>query len=262
MNRRPKPLGPDGIRRMVETIDETPETVIPLHLMMQGICEVYSAGDSASSNAAIIQGDNLREEPFGIGNDPEGLWALLRHLDDWKVVDVSQTVAPRLGAIIREATGMRAWYYDDVYHTLTTPAPTFHDPAVREFTRADMGMLEAAGVDGAGFRGGLSDLIEQGTVAGAVVDGRIVATAQTAAITDRYADIGVATDEQWRGQGFATAAASIVARRIQETGKTPVWSCGEDNMASLRVAQKLGFEEVSRLTYVFRQTQALKPDDI
>ncbi len=253
MNCRPKPIDAAGIRRLVETIDEVPETVIPLHLLMQGICKVYSVGDPASPNAAIVQGDNMREEPFGIGNDPEGLWALLRHLDDWKVVDVSPTVAPRLGAIIREATGRRAWYYDDVYHAMTRPAPIIEHPAVREFTRADMGLLEAAGVDGAGFRGGLTALIAQGTIAGAVVDGKIVSTAQTAAITESYADIGVATEERWRGRGFATAAASIVARRIQETGRTPVWSCGEDNLASLRVAGKLGFEEVSRLTYVFRQ---------
>ena len=160
---------------------------------------------------------------------------------------------PGLVALIREATGKRVWYYDDVYHTLTEPPPVIDDPVVREFTLYDTDLLEAAGVDGADFRGGLPALLEVGTVAGAVVDGRIVSTAQTAAITDRYADIGVATDEQWRGRGLATAAASIVARRIQETGRTPVWSCGEDNMASLRVAQKLGFKEVSRLTYVFRQ---------
>ena len=85
------------------------------------------------------------------------------------------------------------------------------------------------------------------------MDGRIVGTAQTSAITDRYADIGVSTDERWRERGFATAAASIVARRVQETGRTPVWSCGEDNMASLGVARKLGFEEVSRLVYVIRR---------
>jgi len=30
----------------------------------------------------------------------------------------------------------------------------------------------------------------------------------------------------------------------------PVWSTGEDNVASLRVARKLGFEEVGRRTYV------------
>ena len=252
MGSNPNPLDPDGIRRLIETIEETPETVIPLHLMMQGVCKVYSVGDPASSRAVIVQGDNLREEPFGIGNDAKALWALLRHLDDWKVVDVSPAVAPRFGAIIREATGRRAWYYDDVYHTMTRPAPTFDDPAVRELTQEDMDLIKAAGVDGANFRGGLPALIEQGAIAGAVVDGRIVSTAQTAAITESYADIGVATDERWRGRGFATAAASIVARRIQETGRTPVWSCGEDNLASLRVAQKLGFQEVSRLTYVFR----------
>ena len=253
MNCNPQPLNPHGILRLAETIPETPETVIPLHLLTQGTCQVYAIGDPATSTAVIVQSNSQPDEPFGIGNDPEGLWALLRHLDDWKVVDVSPTVAPRLGAIIREATGKRVWYYDDVYHTLTKPAPVIDDPVVREFTPADMGLLKAAGVDGVDFRGGLPTLLEAGTVAGAVVDGRIVSTAQTAAITEHYADIGVATDEQWRGRGFATAAASIVARRIQQTGRTPVWSCGEDNLASLRVAQKLGFKEVSRLTYVFRQ---------
>ena len=220
---------------------------------MQGTCRAYAIGDPATSGAVIVQSNSQRAEPFGIGNDPEGLWALLQHLDDWKVVDVSPTVAPRLGWLFREATGKRAWYYDDIYHTLTRPAPVIDDPAVREFTRDDVDLLEAAGVSGADFLGGLPALLEAGAVAGAVVDGKIVSTAQTAAITTSYADIGVATDERWRGRGFATTAASIVARRIQEAGKTPVWSCGEDNMASLRVAQKLGFQEVSRLTYVVRQ---------
>lgn len=253
MNCHPVPLNPDGLRRLLSSINESPETVISLHLLMQGTCKAYAVGDPATSNAVVVQSNSQPDEPFGIGNDPEGLWVLLRHLDDWKVVDVSPSVAPRLGAIIREATGKRAWYYDDIYHTLTKPAPVIDDPVVRELTMDDAGLLEAAGVNGADFRGGLPALLEQGAVAGAVVGGSVVSSAQTAAITGRYADIGVATDEQWRGRGLATAAASIVARRIQESGRTPVWSCGEDNMASLRVAQKLGFKEVSRLTYVFRQ---------
>ena len=58
------------------------------------------------------------------------------------------------------------------------------------------------------------------------------------------------TDDAWRGMGFATASASIVARRIQDLGRTPVWSAGEDNAASLRIAAKLGFVEVSRRVYL------------
>ena len=206
------PLDPDGIRRLVETIDETPETVIPIHLLTHGTCKAYAVGDPASSDAVIVQSDSLREEPFGLGSGAQGLWELLRHLDDWTVVDVSPEVAPRLGALIRDATGKRVCYYGDVYHTLTKPAPVIDEPSVRELTRDDLGLLEAAGVDGGGFRGALPALIEEGAVAGAVVDGRIVGTAQTAAITARYTDIGVSTDERWRGRGIATAAAAIVAR--------------------------------------------------
>ena len=249
----PVPLDDNEVRRLIEAIEETPETVIPLHLLMQGTCKAYAVGDPASADAVVVQSDSLGAEPFGIGNDVEGLWALLCHLEGWTCVDVSPYVAPRLGALIREATGSRVCYYDDVYHTLTRPAPAIDEPAVRELTRDDLGLLEAAGVVGASFRGALPALLEAGAAAGAVVDGRVVGTARTAAITARYADIGVSTDETWRGRGFATAAAAIVASRVQEAGRTPVWSCGEDNLASLRVARKLGFEEVSRLTFVIRR---------
>ncbi len=247
----PRPLDPDGVRRLIEVLDETPETVGPIHLLTQGACKAYAVGDPASSDAVVVQSDSLRAEPVGIGDDAAGLWSLLRHLDDWTCVDVSPTVAPRLGALIREATGKPVCYYGDVHHTLTRPAPVFDEPAVRELTRDDIGLPQADGVDGASFRGALA-LGDHGAVAGAVVDGQIVGTAHTAAVTGAYAEIGVAVDEAWRRRGFATASASIVARRMQETGRTPVWSCGEDNMASLRVARKLEFEEVSRLTYVIR----------
>jgi predicted GNAT family acetyltransferase len=93
-------------------------------------------------------------------------------------------------------------------------------------------------------------MLTDGIAAGAVVDGNIVAIAHTYAQTNLHADIGVSTVEQWREKGFATAAASLVAQEIQDRGKVPVWSCGEDNTASLRVAQKLGFTEVGRRTYV------------
>ena len=78
----------------------------------------------------------------------------------------------------------------------------------------------------------------------------IVSIAHTYARTTRHADISVRTFAAWRGHAFATAAASIVAGCIQEASQTPVWSTGEDNWASLRVAQKLGFVEISRRTYV------------
>ena len=93
-------------------------------------------------------------------------------------------------------------------------------------------------------------MLAEGIVAGAVLSGGLVAIASTSAITDRHADIGVSTLEPWRGRGLATAAASAVACGLQETGRTPVWSAGEDNHASLRVAAKVGFRGTARRVYI------------
>jgi predicted GNAT family acetyltransferase len=87
-------------------------------------------------------------------------------------------------------------------------------------------------------------------VGGAVIAGEVVATALTAARSRRGADIAVCTREEFRNRGLATAAAALVARRVQPAGQTPVWSAGEHNIASLRVARKLHFVQVSKRTYV------------
>jgi predicted GNAT family acetyltransferase len=99
-------------------------------------------------------------------------------------------------------------------------------------------------------------LLEEGIVACAVVAGRIVATARTAARTQRHAELGVFTQEAYRRRGFATAATSLVAQRVQEAGQIPVWSAGAHNVASLRVAHKVGFVEVSRRVYVILEPAA------
>lgn len=93
-------------------------------------------------------------------------------------------------------------------------------------------------------------MLTEGVAAGAVVSGELTAIAHTHARSEQHADIGVSTLEGWRGRGFASAAASLVVRRVWEEGQVPVWSTGEDNSASLRVARKLGFEEALRRTYV------------
>ena len=77
-----------------------------------------------------------------------------------------------------------------------------------------------------------------------------MAIAFTSARSVGHADVAVYTLERWRGRGLAAAAASLVARRLQEASQVPVWSTGEDNRASLRVAQKLGFVPLAWRTYV------------
>ena len=124
---------------------------------------------------------------------------------------------------------------------------------VRLLTRDDLTLLQAAqpALRGAGWRS-KEELLQEGVVAGAVIDGQLAALAHTSARSDRCADVGVATLPEWRGQGLATAAAALVCARVLADGQTPVWSTATTNVASRRVAAKLGFVEVSRRTYVIR----------
>lgn len=245
------PLDPKGCCILADTLGDTPETVISVHLLKRGFCHAYVAGEPSRFDGAIVQDHFCPAEPIGFGSDPEALWALLQSVHGWDCVNVTPECATALGEIIEAKTGRGVRYYGDIYFMLSKPVSNFKSEVVRQLTLTDLELLESAPseVRGSGF-GSSRDLLADGFVACAIVSGSIVAIAHTYARAGRHADIGVSTLKAWRGRGFATAAASIVAGRVQEAGQTPVWSTGEDNFASRRIAQKLGFTQVSQRTYV------------
>jgi len=239
---------------LADALGDSPETVISLHLLEHGLCDAYVAGDPASFGGLIIQSHRNPGEPTGFSSDAHTLWEPLRTIRGWWCVNVSVACASRLGAIIEKETGRAVRYYGDVYHTLTRPVVACHHEVVRLLGLADLEMLGSAATE---VRGGswesTEHMLGEGIVAGAVAEGRLVAIAYTSARSRKHADVAVNTLQGWRGLGLATAAASLVAGEVQEQGQMPVWSCGEDNHASLRVAHKLGFLEVLRRTYVIPQ---------
>ena len=247
----PVQLSPDELPSLARTLENSLETAIPIHRFMRGACDAYIVGEPARFEAAVVFLKGDKGELQGFGENPEALWAILEPLEGWRAVEVSALVAPKLGSLIRTITGNRVAYYDAVYHTLTRPAVTHPHPDVRLLTVDDRALFGGVPDDlKPGMRGDVEIVLREGFVAGAMADDRIVSVAHTNAITDRYADIGVFTHQDYRNRGYSTASASIVAAAIQGRGLTPVWSCGEDNLQSLRVAAKVGFTEVSRRTYV------------
>ncbi len=253
MNLRPRRASAEERRVLAAALGDAPESVISVHLLARGTSEAYVAGDPTHPDGVILQGGSDPGELMSFGSDAAVLWELLRLVEGWWCVSVVEPCAGDLGGIIEVRTGGTVRYYGDIYHVLRGPVARLHCEAVRLLTPDDLELVEAAPaeVQGSGWTSP-REMLEEGVVAGAVVKGGLVAIAFTHARSARHADVAVNTLRKWRGRGFAGAAASLVAQRLQEAGQIPVWSTGEGNRASLRVAQKLGFTPVARRTYVIR----------
>ena len=253
-NHRIELLDREGCRVLADTLGDTSRTIIATQLLGRGLCRAYVVGDPARFEGAIIQARDFPGEPTGYGSDPSVRWKLLCAIEGWFRILVSTECAPAIGERMEREMGAAVRYLDDICCELHGPVPRFDRPSVRVFTLDDLSLLEAAAPDlRASCYGDTEDLLHEGIVACAIVSGKIVATALTAARSKRYAEIGVYTDAPFRGRGYATAAASLVCRKVQEAGQTPVWSAGAHNTASLRIAQKLDFTEVSRGRYVIHK---------
>jgi RimJ/RimL family protein N-acetyltransferase len=237
---------------LLATLPENPETVTCIHLLTRGDCNVYMSGDQRLGLTAVLQAKALPEEPVGFGSDANALWQELIQVKDWQCIEVDKEVAPPLAEIISSQLKTRVRFLDDIYHVPRAQVSSFEEESVRQLVLDDLSLLEALPREAqpVGFWGDLRTSLTKGLVAGAVVEGRVVATSFVAARGQRYVDIGVYALENHRRRGLATAAASTVARSVQSDGLVPVWSCGSHNIPSLKVARKLGFIEVSRRTYV------------
>ena len=244
-------LNPEGFAELADTLGDTPETVVSVHLLKKKLCKAFVAGSSTSFSAAIVQGHFDSEEPMGFGTEARALWELLQLVEGWDCINVNRQCAKPLGDLIENSNGVKVRYYGDVYHSLTRPVQLFANDHVRELTTQDRNLIASAPIEiqGGGYEN-MGTMLSEGIVAGAIDAGQLVSIAHTSGVTDLHGEIGVGTLEPWRKRGLCSAAASIVSNRLQEEGRVPVWSTGEDNFASLRVAKKLGFREVFRRTYV------------
>ena len=82
------------------------------------------------------------------------------------------------------------------------------------------------------------------------INGKIAAWAFSAAISDKEIDIGVETNEKFQGKGLATVVSKEMLKYILSERKRPVWACHFQNIASAKLAKKLGFEEVDECSII------------
>jgi len=81
---------------------------------------------------------------------------------------------------------------------------------------------------------------DMGPVAAALVNGSAVSICYCARLSPSGAEAGVETLDAVRGRGYATAAVAAWATAVRRRGLLPLYSTSWENVASQRVAEKLG----------------------
>jgi len=70
----------------------------------------------------------------------------------------------------------------------------------------------------------------------------IIVEAYASALGKDRAEIGAITHEGYRGQSYAPIVCSFLIEECERRGYQAYWSCDAEHTASIRVAQKLGFQ--------------------
>ena len=233
--------------QLADALGDSPETAIPVHLLRQGRGQVHIVGELPNFDAVIIEDYDVGPELLAFGRDIEGFLAILHGIPRWDAVNLSHELGQPLAALICEEMGLANHLVDDIYQIPGGPVKMFHNDDVRMLTHNDIPLLEVTPDDiRDSFDDDLGAVLDQERIAGAVVNGKIVAVGCTYGFCEPFVDVAISTLADYRCRGYARAAASLVAAETQKAGHTPIWSCAPTNLSSLAVAAKLGFREVSR----------------
>jgi GNAT acetyltransferase-like protein len=245
------PLSKSEMKLLAEQVPKTPFFVVTWAGLRRGMHRAFVAGGTTDPSAVIIQHASQPREPEYFGRDPEAGWALLSQIPGWDCVCGSTTDVALLEPILAREVPYPPRRLGDLFYTLEGPPKRFEHPAVRRLGLPDIPMLERAepSVRGGGYAT-FEEMLTEGAAAAGVVDTKVVALALLTSDNGRYADIGVQTLEPWQRQGMSSAAVTLVAEEVQARGMVPIWSTGEHNLASQRVAEKVGFRPYGRGEYL------------
>lgn len=100
------------------------------------------------------------------------------------------------------------------------------------------------------FWNNYNNFIENGIGYTLLSDSGVPVSTAFASFTDETKlEIGIETNKEYLGSGFATLVCSRLIDYCMEKGYEPVWSCNSANPGSRNLAHKLGFEESKRIPY-------------
>jgi RimJ/RimL family protein N-acetyltransferase len=224
-------------------IPERPGPLVGIHVIQTGNGSCFADRWPDPRAVLVVTADNYSLSGEAGAVTPDELQPLIRGF-----VETSPPFVPILEAVFPEG---KVW--DRV---ILEKPPSSHTPSltgieqrrnlqVRSLKPADVQDLQGLSHDSAWISntwGGAKGLASSGCAWGVFVDGRLASVACTFFCGEKYEDIGVVTEAEFRGLGLSTACAAALCGDIEARGRRPSWTTSPDNIGSLRVAEKLGFE--------------------
>ena len=228
---------------------DSPENVHVRYFLTKKLCEVYLTGNISNSQAIVIRPNPTPSELFGYQN-PSALFEILQSLENWQSILVDNNISEKLGRLISQTKNIK--YEKEIYLVLGQPINTLPTNNTRLLAIDDMSLLQRAHkwLQAAGSTSSYQEMLSDGIAAGIIIDNRLASIAYATHITEKFADVGVFTSPDHRNKGYSTSVAALLIKELQAKNLTPVWSTDENNPASLKVAQKLGFTQKCTKTYI------------
>ncbi len=93
------------------------------------------------------------------------------------------------------------------------------------------------------FCGSIENFLVHGFGVCLIRDGEIISESYAPFVGVHTVELGAITRETYRGHGYAAITCSYLIQSCLERGLQPYWSCDADNLASVSLARKLGFQQ-------------------
>jgi GNAT superfamily N-acetyltransferase len=251
-------LKTEELEIFIAALDEKPEHTVSIHQLRNDLAQAWVLGKPDDFQAAIVRWSGLPEYPLAFGEDATAIWHILRTLQNWEQIQISQTVAPQLSAVMQAELNTPIAQSNLLYFTQKAPLtipPHDESVTIRILTESDIDIVKATPMDAQPLiLKTLEATLRDEVVAGTIVDDRLIGFSESRA-ADKHVELGVHVDEDWRKRGIASAMAGLLIQHFQATNLKIIWATDEDNLASRRVAAKLGFQEFSRRVFLIPQQE-------
>jgi GNAT superfamily N-acetyltransferase len=263
----------DTLRRLAAALPDIPRWLEPRGVLLGGDAEVHGLREDAGVHFVVR---DTVSGSLSVAGTPDS--AAIRDAVDASrgsteplqcLEEVADYVAPLLPGWQQEAAvlhllansaslptflvagvgGMVATPYADP-EAVPVPADKRPDDIVMQFISTTE-LAAATGIPD-DLRRELTIAVLRGGLAATFVNGVAASFCYAGAVTGSLWDLSIDTLQPFRRCGYAGLCAAYVIDQMNREGKRPVWGAAESNEASLRLASKLGFRPVDRITVFWR----------